>query len=91
MNLFDLWIKNPLLIHSILPNKNTFLSMVIHYISYVSIQNINIVSTSKSKEMSNRKERFVDSYKRSNVVDTPANSSIWNISNSLNNLIPKSF
>lgn len=80
-----------LLIYSSIPNHNAFLSVVIYYLVHGSINNIKITLTLKYMKVDNRRNIFLNCFIGSNVIYTLINSTIFDICNCLNNLIPEFF
>ena len=62
-----------------------------HYLAHSGIKNMNIALTSKYAKMCNRRNIFIDFFKRGNTVCTPVNSTILDICNCLKNFILYSF
>lgn len=91
MDSFNSGIVDPLQVYSPIPNHNAFSFAIMHYLTNSRIKNMNITLTSKCMEMSKSRNKFADSFVRSNAVCAPINSMIFDICNRLNNLIPKSF
>lgn len=58
---------------------------------HVDIKNINIPSTFKCMEMSNKRNKFIHSFIKNNATCTLINDIIFNINNYLNNLIQEFF
>ena len=84
-------IVDPPLVYSLILNHNAIPSAVMHCLTHSDIKNINITSTSKCMEVSNRQNRFINFFVGSNAVCTPTNSTIFNICNRLNNFILEFF
>lgn len=83
--------KDFLLIDSTILNYNIFQTVVIYYIIYSSIRNINIILTSQYTEVNNKRHDFMDFFKYRIAIWTLINTIIFNISKYLNNFISKFF
>lgn len=90
IDFFNSKIVNLLLLYSPISIYNTFLFVIIYCLVHNSIKNMNIISTFKYIEVSNRQKKFINFFINNNIY-TLINSTIFDIYNYLNNLIPEFF
>lgn len=82
-------IVNLPLIDSTILNYTIFLSVVIYFMTHYDIQNMIIKLALQHTKVSNKKNNFVNFFKEGNTIYTLSDSTIFNISNGLNNFISK--